>query len=198
MCWIILLFSLSLNFNSVLFSCSFIEGIIWSCTLLSDSFGSTNHQTRKVYKLFTSPCEQRPPNIWLCDAHCDCSIMQETLQSRQQWQIHISDLPQRIHLEISRTSWVWALYVMEGFQCMELTIVNGTVESFWVRIKGQTNNVDSSWESTVDFLARKTMKINYSLRNWGTLPSQLPLYSWHNSDQKTPKKPKWKLYGTGA
>lgn len=25
---------------------------------------------------------------------------------------------------------------------MELTIVSGTVESFWVRIKGQTNNVD--------------------------------------------------------
>ncbi|KAJ7428099.1 adaptin ear-binding coat-associated protein 1 [Pitangus sulphuratus] len=35
-----------------------------------------------------------------------------------------------------------AQYVIEGLGCLELTVGNGTVESLWVRIKGQTNNVD--------------------------------------------------------
>ncbi|KAJ7408181.1 mitochondrial fission process protein 1 [Willisornis vidua] len=32
--------------------------------------------------------------------------------------------------------------VRERLECMELTVGNGSVESLWVRIKGQTNNVD--------------------------------------------------------
>lgn len=36
-----------------------------------------------------------------------------------------------------------ALYVMEDLECMEFTVGNGTVESLWVRIKGQTNNADA-------------------------------------------------------
>ncbi|KAJ7412527.1 hypothetical protein BTVI_46127 [Pitangus sulphuratus] len=35
-----------------------------------------------------------------------------------------------------------ALYVIEGLECMELTAGNGTLGSLWIRIKGQTNNVD--------------------------------------------------------
>ncbi|KAJ7399961.1 hypothetical protein BTVI_109722 [Pitangus sulphuratus] len=35
-----------------------------------------------------------------------------------------------------------ALHVIEGLEGMELTVGNGTVESFSVRIKGRTNNVD--------------------------------------------------------
>lgn len=31
---------------------------------------------------------------------------------------------------------------MEGVECMELTLGNGTVESLWIRIKEQTNNAD--------------------------------------------------------
>ncbi|KAJ7404365.1 mitochondrial fission process protein 1 [Pitangus sulphuratus] len=35
-----------------------------------------------------------------------------------------------------------ALYVTEGLECMELTVSNDTVETLWVRMKGQTNKVD--------------------------------------------------------
>ncbi|KAJ7422683.1 mitochondrial fission process protein 1 [Willisornis vidua] len=35
-----------------------------------------------------------------------------------------------------------ALYVIERLECMELTAGNGTVESLWVSIKGQTNDMD--------------------------------------------------------
>lgn len=35
-----------------------------------------------------------------------------------------------------------SLYVIEGLEHMELKVGNGTVENLWVRIKGQTNNVD--------------------------------------------------------
>ncbi|KAJ7398093.1 mitochondrial fission process protein 1 [Pitangus sulphuratus] len=35
-----------------------------------------------------------------------------------------------------------ARYVIERLECMEVTADNGTVESPWVRIKRQTNNVD--------------------------------------------------------
>lgn len=34
------------------------------------------------------------------------------------------------------------LYVMEGLEGMELTVGSGTLESLWVRIKGQTNSSD--------------------------------------------------------
>lgn len=38
---------------------------------------------------------------------------------------------------------VWVtLFVIEGLECMELTIGNGTAESIWIRIKGQINNAD--------------------------------------------------------
>lgn len=40
---------------------------------------------------------------------------------------------------------IWAgmaLCVMEGIECVELTSAIGTVESLWVKLKGQTNNVD--------------------------------------------------------
>lgn len=47
---------------------------------------------------------------------------------------------------------------------MELSSVNGTVETLWVRIKGQTNDVDVT-ESPTDLLARMMMSMNYSLRN---------------------------------
>ncbi|RMC04910.1 hypothetical protein DUI87_18085 [Hirundo rustica rustica] len=36
-----------------------------------------------------------------------------------------------------------AQYGIEGVECMELTAGNGTVESLWIRIKGQTNNADA-------------------------------------------------------
>lgn len=51
MCWIILLFSLSLNFNNDFFS-PFIEGIIWSFTLLSDTSGSTSPPNQKSLQAF--------------------------------------------------------------------------------------------------------------------------------------------------
>lgn len=35
-----------------------------------------------------------------------------------------------------------ALYGIEGLECVELTLGNGTVERLWIRIKGQTNNAD--------------------------------------------------------
>lgn len=34
------------------------------------------------------------------------------------------------------------LYVVVGMECLELTVVHGTVESLWIRIKGQINNAD--------------------------------------------------------
>lgn len=34
------------------------------------------------------------------------------------------------------------MYLMEGMEYMELTADNGTIESLWVIIKGQNNNVD--------------------------------------------------------
>lgn len=36
---------------------------------------------------------------------------------------------------------VWH-YVMEGLECVELTVGHGMVEILWVRIKGKTNNED--------------------------------------------------------
>lgn len=35
-----------------------------------------------------------------------------------------------------------ALYVTEGLSCTELTVGNDTLESLWIRIKGQANKVD--------------------------------------------------------
>ena len=34
-----------------------------------------------------------------------------------------------------------ALYLVEELECTELAVGDGTVESFWVRIKGQTEDV---------------------------------------------------------
>lgn len=58
-----------------------------------------------------------------------------------------------------------ALYVTEGLECLELTIGNGTVESLWIRVKGQTNNAISLGESTLDLPARPMTLTNCSLRN---------------------------------
>ncbi|KAJ7410341.1 adaptin ear-binding coat-associated protein 1 [Willisornis vidua] len=38
-------------------------------------------------------------------------------------------------------AWRMALYGIEGLECMQLKVGNGTIESLQVRIKGQTNNV---------------------------------------------------------
>lgn len=35
-----------------------------------------------------------------------------------------------------------ALYVTKGLSCTELTVGNDTLESLWIRIKGQANKVD--------------------------------------------------------
>lgn len=35
-----------------------------------------------------------------------------------------------------------ALYEIQGLECTELTVGNGTAESLWVRIKEQTNNAN--------------------------------------------------------
>lgn len=72
-------------------------------------------------------------------------------------------LPQLIHLEISSTSWVWAWYVMEGLERMQLTLLRASgkgsrdKKTMWM----------SSWESTIYFLAREIMTIN-QLIIWGT------------------------------
>lgn len=58
-----------------------------------------------------------------------------------------------------------ALCVTEGLESLELTIGNGTVENLWMRIKGQTNNAISLWESALDLPARMMTLTNYSLRN---------------------------------
>lgn len=34
------------------------------------------------------------------------------------------------------------LYVMEGLDCMELMVHNGTIDSLWLGMKGQANCVD--------------------------------------------------------
>lgn len=37
---------------------------------------------------------------------------------------------------------VVVLYVVEGSDCTKLTVINDMVESLWIRIKRQANNVD--------------------------------------------------------
>lgn len=53
----------------------------------------------------------------------------------------------------------------EQLEYMELTGDSGTVESLWVRIKGQTNNEMSLGKSVKGYLARTITPMNYSLRN---------------------------------
>lgn len=42
------------------------------------------------------------------------------------------------------------LYVVEGIECLEFTVGNGTVKSLWIRIKGQINNADVTGSLTLD------------------------------------------------
>lgn len=61
-----------------------------------------------------------------------------------------------------------ALYVIDWVECMKLQVGNGTVESAWIRMKAQIIQM-SSWDSSLDLMARTLILTNYSLRNQGML-----------------------------
>lgn len=58
-----------------------------------------------------------------------------------------------------------ALYVMEGIECLEVTVGNGTVESLWVRIKGQINNAGVTVGVSFGSPRQDNDANKYSLRN---------------------------------
>lgn len=61
---------------------------------------------------------------------------------------------------------VWCLYVMQGLDCVEISVGDDMVESLRVRIKGKANNRCHSvslWESSIDYPARRTTLMKYAL-----------------------------------
>lgn len=58
-----------------------------------------------------------------------------------------------------------ALYGTEGLEYMELTVGDGTVESLWITIKWQTNNVAVIMGVSYRPTARMMMPMNKALRN---------------------------------
>lgn len=64
---------------------------------------------------------------------------------------------------------------------MELTVGIGTVESLWVKLKGQMNNVDVTVVVYYSSPIQDDDVKKYFLRNQETLPSQWLLSLWGTS-----------------
>lgn len=77
-----------------------------------------------------------------------------------------------------RRGWGVALFVTEGIECMELIVGNGTVESLWVRIKGQTSKVRVYYRPPGQDDATLDVWTNWEMRCWKAKTEKETWGSW--------------------